>query len=119
MPAEFALVADAEDTDQVPGRKKSVECDVAGVTERDHKLAQVVLEGPPNQWVVCKHGHRAMNAAQRVERGNLALFGKEPKARFEVVEGAARIDYLRHGFGRRVGLPRAMSSSQACTSLAA
>jgi len=117
--AEFALVAHTEHADQVLCWQEAVQSDVAGVAEGNDELAKIPVDSAADKRVVFQRRDGALNHPQRFEGGCFAFFREEAEARGEVVERAACIDYLRHGFGRRAGLPRAIFSSQAWTSVAA
>jgi hypothetical protein len=72
-----------------------------------------VISNAADQRMARKYGDPGANRRRRSDSRGGILAGEEAEQSLEVVERAPRIDYRRHGLGRRVFFPRASRSSQA------
>ena len=70
-------MTNGEDTHFVGARNVPVECDEAGLAVRDHELAQIRLNGAPDEWVVFEQGDRAADPRDR-GRGRVWIIEQEP-----------------------------------------
>ena len=111
--SQLPLVLDYEDPDLLQRRDEPIERYVSRPAERDHQFAEIAPNRPSQERV---SGERLDRRADRSGGGNRrprVAIGKEAQRSLEVREGTGGIDYLRHGFGRAILLPRAKRSIHA------
>ena len=110
---DFPLVAEGQNADLAACRHEPVEGHVSRSSERDDELAQVTADAPPDQGVADEHLDRALDRLGSRRGGVRIVLRQEGECPLKVRKRVARVDYPRHGLGRRAFLPLASRTSQA------
>ena len=115
---QFALVAEGEDPNLLAQRHEAVQCHEPRCTERNHQFADIVVDTLTDQRMFGEQRDSRRYRAHGPSRRGRVLVPDEVEGLFEVIEGAAPIDYRRHGFGRAARGVFTSRCIQACTSSA-
>ena len=107
----FALMPNAQDSDQILLRIVSIECEVPRRCARDHQLAPIWIHAAPDLGMTFEDFNRATNALHGSGSGLRRVLEQMLDNAFEVGPGFGGIDYPRHrtGLGRFATRPRALA----------
>ena len=110
---DFALVPDAQHSNDIANGVEAVQGEVARGAAQDYQFAQFALHAAADLWVVGQDLDRSGHARQN-GRGRLrGLFQQEFGQPLQIGERFGRVDYLRHltGLGRFARLPRTLAAT--------
>ncbi len=116
--SQLPLVANGEDSHFVARDHVTIEGEVSCPPVRDHKFPQLALDTTAYEGMDCQSIDRRLDRHHRMHRGTWILVTQKLERAFDMLKGACRVDYFRHGFGRPPASPTARRFIQAWTSSA-